>query len=482
MGLTKVTYSMINGAVVNVLDYGVKGDGATDDTAAIQAALNTGANAIFFPQGTYKVSGTLLPANNQTLYGVSREWGPGGSIITASSGLNVPLIKFTHGGTVKNLSLSGTATSAETAQSLIYINNTNGVTVDSVFLMGGYDLIKIDGESFFITLINNVFYSAYNTQLLVSSFTAAGVDMIMDNCRFLSLPNTASAAMSFYGLGSILCTNTQISVESVKAGGSIVYFDQPAANYGGAQFSNCVFENASAASDTYAVYVKGTSGLPWHSVMFNNCQMNGGNGVALRSDYSLLMEVIGGILSSVNANGAFYVPPYGNTNTFSFVGVDFEGNAGISPVQSTAPVTVSGSFTSCRWTGFAPFINYSTVTPTYLNVIGGYLGTASQTVLLANYENTIKNIQVINSNYGPLQYKIYTGTLDGSGAATIAHGISPHAQKNVIFSTAYYKGGSGEAVPMSVNYIDGVNIGIGGGGASANYRVAVQYVQQEVAW
>lgn len=43
MALTKVSYSMINGAPINVLDFGAVGDGITNDTAAIQAALNEGA-------------------------------------------------------------------------------------------------------------------------------------------------------------------------------------------------------------------------------------------------------------------------------------------------------------------------------------------------------------------------------------------------------------------------------------------------------
>ena len=41
--------------VVNVKDYGAKGDGATNDTVAIQAALTTTAKAIYFPKGTYIV-------------------------------------------------------------------------------------------------------------------------------------------------------------------------------------------------------------------------------------------------------------------------------------------------------------------------------------------------------------------------------------------------------------------------------------------
>jgi len=63
MSLTKTSYSMINGAVVNVLDYGADSTGATDSTAAIQAALNYAASQqgciVFFPRGTYTCANTL---------------------------------------------------------------------------------------------------------------------------------------------------------------------------------------------------------------------------------------------------------------------------------------------------------------------------------------------------------------------------------------------------------------------------------------
>ena len=63
MSLTKVTYSMINGAAVNVLDYGADPTGVTDSTSAIQAALTyVAANdgAVVIPDGTYLVSSTLV--------------------------------------------------------------------------------------------------------------------------------------------------------------------------------------------------------------------------------------------------------------------------------------------------------------------------------------------------------------------------------------------------------------------------------------
>lgn len=55
MALTKVTYAMISGALVNVQDYGAVGDGTTDDTAAFTAAAALG-KPIWMPQGNYVVN------------------------------------------------------------------------------------------------------------------------------------------------------------------------------------------------------------------------------------------------------------------------------------------------------------------------------------------------------------------------------------------------------------------------------------------
>jgi hypothetical protein len=49
---------MIKGALVNVLDFGAVGDGVTDDTVAIQNAVAT-QSSIYFPDGTYLISGTI---------------------------------------------------------------------------------------------------------------------------------------------------------------------------------------------------------------------------------------------------------------------------------------------------------------------------------------------------------------------------------------------------------------------------------------
>jgi len=72
MALTKVSYSMITGASVNVKDYGAVGDGSTDDTAAIQAAINYASSigaTLIFPTGVFKCLSTLIFKNNVSYQG-----------------------------------------------------------------------------------------------------------------------------------------------------------------------------------------------------------------------------------------------------------------------------------------------------------------------------------------------------------------------------------------------------------------------------
>lgn len=79
----------------NVTDYGAAGDGITDDTDEIQAAIDatpiTG-GTVFFPQGTYVVSSAIIVPFKITLQGV----GAGASIISFDSGTDTAIIDATQ--------------------------------------------------------------------------------------------------------------------------------------------------------------------------------------------------------------------------------------------------------------------------------------------------------------------------------------------------------------------------------------------------
>lgn len=91
MSLTKVSYSMISGAVANVLDFGADPTGVVSSTTAFQDAINS-SNNVFVPAGTYLIDGTLTIPDDDTIvtngfnfYGASTET----SIIVGDNTFNV---------------------------------------------------------------------------------------------------------------------------------------------------------------------------------------------------------------------------------------------------------------------------------------------------------------------------------------------------------------------------------------------------------
>lgn len=70
MGLTKATFSMTSGQVVNAKDYGAVGNNIANDTAALQAALTAATGGVLFiPKGAYRVTSQLNVPNRTTIVG-----------------------------------------------------------------------------------------------------------------------------------------------------------------------------------------------------------------------------------------------------------------------------------------------------------------------------------------------------------------------------------------------------------------------------
>lgn len=103
-GATAATFqniwNQISQLTFNVKLYGAKGDGVTDDTAAIQAAINAavaaGGGVVFFPLGTYVLSSALsVTGDNIILKGAG--WG---SVLQPTTNANTDIIATGIPGTV----------------------------------------------------------------------------------------------------------------------------------------------------------------------------------------------------------------------------------------------------------------------------------------------------------------------------------------------------------------------------------------------
>ncbi len=63
----------LNGSVawaggVNVLELQLKADGKTDNTAALQAALDAGKTDLYFPAGEYYLGSVKIPAESRLVF------------------------------------------------------------------------------------------------------------------------------------------------------------------------------------------------------------------------------------------------------------------------------------------------------------------------------------------------------------------------------------------------------------------------------
>jgi len=79
-----------NAEVISIRDFGAKGDGVTDDTAAIQAALDTGRD-IYIPAGLYVCTEELeVKTHGQRIHGAGRGYGYSSNVVKLEHGDIVP--------------------------------------------------------------------------------------------------------------------------------------------------------------------------------------------------------------------------------------------------------------------------------------------------------------------------------------------------------------------------------------------------------
>jgi len=174
---------------VSVKDFGATGDGVTNDTAAIQAAANTG-GTLYFPDGTYEITHVDLSSNTQL---IGESWN---TIIHQISGTN-PRPGSVDGMFVMNLANSqtpikdvsfrniqfrmdlptGIYTPADEQSHVILGGHTQNIIVDNCYFYGWRgDAIFVGSQMSGVGVPTN--YAAQNTTITNCQF-----DGINNTCR-----------------------------------------------------------------------------------------------------------------------------------------------------------------------------------------------------------------------------------------------------------------------------------------------------------
>lgn len=175
--------------VVNVKNFGAKGDGVTDDTVAIQNAINQlkQGDVLYFPspQSFYKIT---MPINSNAIFQINK---PQIKIMSVSqNGIIMPIIKVLGDNVNKNAT--------------IFEILSNGIEVENISIWGGESGNKRVGEGFRTgtdfqsklkfknVFVAHCFNSGYNLTTYFTSFTEC-------EARFISNDTKTGSGFKIHG-------------------------------------------------------------------------------------------------------------------------------------------------------------------------------------------------------------------------------------------------------------------------------------------
>lgn len=295
MSLTKVTYSMIQGAQVNVLDFGADPTGAEDSTAAIQAALDTG-NTVWIPEGTYLVTSLDLRGIYPNIIG---------------DGIDKTIIK-----------------ASESVAKLINAYESSDVQNSPVLISN----MTIDGDDLVTEAILSIRYRHFSNinGCVFKNASATGAACIFAIDAWLNIINNCKMTDSYNGL-DFHGSNHRSTVNSCS-------------------FTGCSNAGISCNSD-------GTAADGNMALVFNNCDVEFGTGLGVYLDVS--SAAFYGCYIGENISGASFYVDNGNiliesgvlfygytTNSFALTGtqgnVDVRNATVSGQTNGSVPYLMSG--------------------------------------------------------------------------------------------------------------------------------------------
>lgn len=364
-GAVSRTQASKNGDIVSVKDYGAKGDGVINDTAAEAAAITAvcavGGGTVYYPPGVYLttpgVLGVTTPFCNGLQFvgsgaGSGGNAAPtGGTIISVAATTGVLFTFNTLGGVgIRDLSISYTNT--PTAGSAITLNNVYQFVLQNVLVYGAWNPVSVlgggvpqifdhfffintvtGGTDFFINsgndqyISNGLMYSPFTTPLAGFRIDAtagvwiSNVDVVHKQYNMLIDPQSGQTVEFLFvdNVGFDTCTSYCMYINP-SSGGSVL--------------SN-TFSGSWFASGSIGVYVSTNGGL------VDGLRIDGGR-IFNNQNQGMLVNPIGGGINHVWVSNTDVT---GNSQSSSGTYSGIEFGAGVSNFSLTGNTsTVQGPF------------------------------------------------------------------------------------------------------------------------------------------
>lgn len=199
---------------VSVKDFGAVGDGVTDDTAAIQDALNSNFGSIYIPKGTYKITNTLTTQRNIKVFGDGRD-----SVINTDSMVDRTLWQI--GTTDQTVIETTTATLSSGQYEYTFADSNHGLSVGSLvafndetdysysearqYYNAGEFLIVKEVNGATVTFFSGL-YDSYNSGVKIWNM-GTNYSVVIEDITFEGTPENYCE----YGLQIIQCKDVVIN-------------------------------------------------------------------------------------------------------------------------------------------------------------------------------------------------------------------------------------------------------------------------------
>jgi hypothetical protein len=231
---------------VSVKDFGAVGNGVADDTAAIQAALNSGAKQVFFPLGAYRTGPLILPNYahivGQTMpQGVGAGDGPVRLVFSLTSG-NAITCGFNP--VIENITFKNIGGS--------YNESTKTLTGTTASCIKVQDDVQVRDCNFYlwavcIKLGNASYYTRFYNLEFVRSTAAFSSDTVGPYDVHIDSPTSRAVNVFFSGNSASPARNIKIF------GGSIEGYEKIAENFLDLSLFGVYFETTPERAGAFAI-------------------------------------------------------------------------------------------------------------------------------------------------------------------------------------------------------------------------------------